>query len=133
MFKTTRTTVYKKFEEPSIQQYLHTNKNGHRLLLADGMNEFTMLMANSKAGAYKQEINTPTEHDTYRDEYIQSLKEQIELLKKENERYLIYNEDLKKKYDSLFDIYLTLTRPQPQLEAPKRSILDMFRNNKKPQ
>jgi hypothetical protein len=120
MFKTTRNTVYKKLDDPTLQEYIYTNEKGHRTLSIEGLNTFTMLMSNRKAMPTKQEINEHGKTPTYHDEYIQSLHDQITLIKQENARLLDEKAEITRKYDSLFDVYMMLTKPQPKLEEPKK-------------
>ena len=75
IFKTTRVTIYNKFKDKDIQQYVKNTKQGKKLE-KEGFNMFQLLMSQSKVND-KITQNEGKVNSSLKDDYINSLKEQI--------------------------------------------------------
>lgn len=128
MFNTTRQTVYAKWKDDRLKEYLIEN-DGKRKLKTEGLHLFTFIMSESKIVENLNVTNTQNIDDTvtvendtkstdFTKEYIESLKAQIEDLKKDKS---ILQEQLSQVMNTLLD-------RQKQLEAPKerKSIWRIF-------
>ena len=89
MFKVSRTTVYSKLEHEQLNKFVHDSEQGKRLNI-EGLEVFKMLLANSKVNVQMNTSVTP-QKDT-KEQYIDSLKDQITYLKKEIDDLKIKNE-----------------------------------------
>lgn len=139
IFKTTRSTVYKKFNDTSIIPFLHIDEKGTKTLLPEGFNMFQLLMSNSKVGQKHESIrdlNTkdknrkhPWENNkninieaNYTDILIRSLNEQITYFREENTRIQREKADLQQEKDRILQAYMALT---------EQKLLSGTANNKK--
>lgn len=136
MFNTTRQTIYNKLESEDLQPFINKTDKGLRLQI-EGMNALQLIMSESKI-APKTEIDnnfttlTPSidvtktpQNNPYLDKYIETLHQNINDLKQENERL---RAELQSKDKMLFD---TLTRQQLLLEdkqgKEKRGFWNVFK------
>jgi hypothetical protein len=117
IFKTTRKTIYRKLETPSIQKYIEQTPNGKKLI-QEGFNEFQLLMSTSK-------VNTSTTQDDtkepmYTKEHVEDLKSQINELKDDKNR--LY-EEIQIKNDLLEKTLQALDNNQKLLKSSQEQLL----------
>lgn len=129
MFKTTRATIYSKFKHTDIQKFVVDTKQGKKLL-PEGLNQFQLLMSESKV--YKESEHKaiqPVQLDTsFKNNYINSLRDQIEHLKQENE---ILRDDKNKQIEDLReDKEKLLNQLEKQIELAKNSQLLLLEGKK---
>lgn len=141
MYNCTRQTIYTKLEHEAIQQYLHKEGKGLKLI-PEGLSVLNTIISDSKI---RQDIQQPyndldtkhTEKNKYFDMYVDSLKEQIldkdrqiEYLKLDKEKLLLLLvapdaqpqeeksneiEELRQKVNELQEKLLNLQQPEEQI------------------
>lgn len=116
MYSTTRQTVYNKFKDERLQEYL-TYEDGKKRLKPEGLQLFGHVMADCKTSDVKinndVDVNFTSENrsiiDSLTKEYIESLKQQIEDLKKDKS---ILQEQLTQVMNTLIERQRLLDEPQ---------------------
>ena len=112
IFKTTRVTIYNKFKDKDIQQYVKSTKQGKKLE-KEGFNMFQLLMSQSKVND-KITQNESKVNNSLKDDYINSLKEQI--VKQE-----IQIKELKQEKNEL-------KQEKNELKEEKKTEIEYFKN-----
>lgn len=127
MYSCTRQTIYSKLEHEAIQQFLHKDDKGLKLI-PEGLNVLNTIISDSKIRHDTQQVNNEldtkhTEKNEYIDMYINTLKAQIEELKLDKEKLQLdkekLHEELKEQRKILF---LVMPEQQEQQEQTKESI-----------
>jgi hypothetical protein len=134
IYNTTRKTIYKKMDTPSIKKYIKSTQNGKKLM-PEGFNEFQLLMSMSRVYTKSDSIHEvksqKTEKvdikDMYTKEHINDLKQQIEELK--NDKLKLF-EELQNKNMLLEKALITIENSQNILKESTNRILLLESNNK---
>jgi len=117
MYNTTRATIYSKLQDESILQYVAETKNGKRLQ-KEGLNQFQLLMAESKKSIERCTTNTQL-YTNYTNEYIDNLKARIAEL--ENDKKMLYgqveqqNKQIEQQNEIMKSQLLLLNPPKAEL------------------
>ena len=134
IFNTTRATIYRKLDTESMQQYVIQSQKGKRLL-QEGLTQFQLIMAESKV----TNIQKKDEKKDLTEDYIDTLKTQIDSLNKDKEN--LYKEIAEKNvqlntaYDIINNSQKLLTESNEKIKLlqekkDKKTIWDVFKKSK---
>ena len=123
MYNVSNKTIYSKFKHESIKDYVTNTKKGLRLE-QEGFNTFQLLMAESKSNN-RVTVESSQSNSSVKDEYINTLKEQIEYLKKDKDNLQEQNVKLLNQLEKH-----VLLLNQAQNDVREKTLLLENKNNK---